>query len=182
MQRFCCGLFCDGDLLRSLSRQEVYLETTPTRALKTLAALAEELNNPRLLFAYGAYQMTYLFILQRVVNLVLPHAVRPGIYVGAAAQAVRADGTRAAVGLGWRRFSKTPCGGACRRSPNRRAGESDWTTKARGARPPARNASLSEQGWRMHGLVTSPRTSWLMKKTRKETVVSVMYGHTSKLT
>jgi hypothetical protein len=56
--------------------------------VSTRAALAEELNNPRLLFAYGAYQMTYLFILQRLVNLVLPHVVKPGIYVGAAAQAV----------------------------------------------------------------------------------------------
>ena len=44
--RYTRGLFCDGDLLRSLSRQEVYLETTPTRALKTLAALAEEAPRP----------------------------------------------------------------------------------------------------------------------------------------
>ena len=50
------------------------------------ARLRLEATTPQLCFAYGAYQMTYLFVLVRVVALPCPACVGPGIHVGAAAQ------------------------------------------------------------------------------------------------
>ena len=45
-----------------------------------------EATTPQLCFAYGAYQMTYLFVLVRVVALPCPACVGPGIHLGAVAQ------------------------------------------------------------------------------------------------
>lgn len=52
------------------------------------AQLVEELGNPRVLFAYGAYQMTYLFVLARFLAHpnILPQSLVPGACVGAVAQ------------------------------------------------------------------------------------------------
>ena len=66
----------------------MWVAFTARMCASPLARLRLEATTPQLCFAYGAYQMTYLFVLYRVVGLPCPACVGPGIHVGALAQVV----------------------------------------------------------------------------------------------
>mmetsp|Transcript_21967 Transcript_21967/g.34120 ORF Transcript_21967/g.34120 Transcript_21967/m.34120 type:complete len:447 (+) Transcript_21967:84-1424(+) len=66
----------------------LFVACTARLIVSPRARLRMEATTPQLCFAYGAYQMTYLFVVVRVVKLPCPACIVPGIHAGAVLQLV----------------------------------------------------------------------------------------------